>query len=91
MITKKIQFVRGPSEEPYGTVAVFEDLYGNFGTCYSLNQDSQAEPFICRGNFEICIFKVRSEIVQANTNDGSWFRNFQIAKLQNPYRTPVQI
>ncbi len=29
MITKKIQFVRGPSEEPYGTVAVFEDLYGN--------------------------------------------------------------
>ncbi len=29
MITKKIKFVRGPSEEPYGMVAVFEDRYGN--------------------------------------------------------------
>ncbi|WP_026210772.1 VOC family protein [Flexithrix dorotheae] len=26
---QKIKIVRGPSEEPYGTVAVFEDLYGN--------------------------------------------------------------
>lgn len=25
----KIKFVRRPAEEPYGTVAVFEDLYGN--------------------------------------------------------------
>jgi len=24
-----VTFVRGPKEEPYGTVAVFEDLYGN--------------------------------------------------------------
>lgn len=24
-----VRFVRPPSEEPYGTVAVFEDLYGN--------------------------------------------------------------
>jgi catechol 2,3-dioxygenase-like lactoylglutathione lyase family enzyme len=24
-----VRFVRGPSREPYGTVAVFEDLYGN--------------------------------------------------------------
>jgi catechol 2,3-dioxygenase-like lactoylglutathione lyase family enzyme len=24
-----VRFVRGPSEEAYGTVAVFEDLYGN--------------------------------------------------------------
>lgn len=24
-----VQFVRQPQEEPYGTVAVFEDLYGN--------------------------------------------------------------
>ena len=29
MIEKKINFVRQPIEEPYGTVAVFEDLYGN--------------------------------------------------------------
>lgn len=26
---KGITFVREPKEEPYGTVAVFEDLYGN--------------------------------------------------------------
>jgi catechol 2,3-dioxygenase-like lactoylglutathione lyase family enzyme len=29
MISKKIKFVRTPKEAPYGTVAVFEDLYGN--------------------------------------------------------------
>ncbi len=29
LLTKKIHFVRPPSTEPYGTVAVFEDLYGN--------------------------------------------------------------
>ena len=26
---KGVQFVRAPKEEPYGTVAVFRDLYGN--------------------------------------------------------------
>jgi len=29
MIEKGISFVREPAEEPYGTVAVFQDLYGN--------------------------------------------------------------
>ncbi|MBK7869181.1 MAG: VOC family protein [Saprospiraceae bacterium] len=29
MIDKGIQFVRPPQEEAYGTVAVFQDLYGN--------------------------------------------------------------
>lgn len=29
MLENKINFIRLPSEEPYGTVAVFEDLYGN--------------------------------------------------------------
>ena len=29
MLLQKINFVRPPSTEPYGTVAVFEDLYGN--------------------------------------------------------------
>ena len=29
MTTDGIRFVRPPVEEPYGTVAVFEDLYGN--------------------------------------------------------------
>ena len=29
MLSKGIKFVRPPKEAPYGTVAVFEDLYGN--------------------------------------------------------------
>ena len=29
MTAHKVKFTRPPSEEPYGTVAVFEDLYGN--------------------------------------------------------------
>lgn len=29
MIARKVRFLREPSEEAYGTVAVFEDLYGN--------------------------------------------------------------
>ena len=29
MIGRKVKFTRPPSEESYGTVAVFEDLYGN--------------------------------------------------------------
>jgi catechol 2,3-dioxygenase-like lactoylglutathione lyase family enzyme len=29
LLSKKVKFVREPVEESYGTVAVFEDLYGN--------------------------------------------------------------
>jgi len=29
MTARNVKFTRPPSEEPYGTVAVFEDLYGN--------------------------------------------------------------
>jgi catechol 2,3-dioxygenase-like lactoylglutathione lyase family enzyme len=29
MLEQKINFVRPPAKEPYGTVAVFKDLYGN--------------------------------------------------------------
>jgi catechol 2,3-dioxygenase-like lactoylglutathione lyase family enzyme len=29
MLSEKINFIRPPKEEVYGTVAVFEDLYGN--------------------------------------------------------------
>jgi catechol 2,3-dioxygenase-like lactoylglutathione lyase family enzyme len=29
MTERKVKFIREPREEPYGTVAVFEDLYGN--------------------------------------------------------------
>ncbi len=28
-VSKGIKFVRQPAKEPYGTVAVFQDLYGN--------------------------------------------------------------
>lgn len=28
-LARGVEFVRPPSEEPYGTVAVFKDLYGN--------------------------------------------------------------
>ncbi|HEY0143739.1 MAG TPA: VOC family protein [Thermoanaerobaculia bacterium] len=35
---KGVRFVREPKEEPYGTVAVFEDLYGNL---WDLVQPSQ--------------------------------------------------
>ena len=29
MLTNGVRFIREPVEQPYGTVAVFEDLYGN--------------------------------------------------------------
>ncbi len=29
LLSRGVVFVRPPTEEPYGTVAVFEDLYGN--------------------------------------------------------------
>lgn len=29
MAARGVKFIRDPREEPYGTVAVFEDLYGN--------------------------------------------------------------
>ncbi|MEM1182780.1 MAG: VOC family protein [Acidobacteriota bacterium] len=29
MVERGIRFVRPPAQQPYGTVAVFEDLYGN--------------------------------------------------------------
>lgn len=38
MLAKDIRFVRLPHEEEYGTVAVFEDLYGNL---WDLIQPSQ--------------------------------------------------
>lgn len=29
MISKEVEFIRPPKEQPYGIVAVFKDLYGN--------------------------------------------------------------
>ncbi|AIY66478.1 VOC family protein [Pseudoalteromonas piratica] len=34
-----IHFIREPKEQPYGTVAVFEDLYGNRWDLLQLNPD----------------------------------------------------
>lgn len=39
MKSKGIKFVRNPKTESYGTVAVFEDLYGNLWDLLQLNPD----------------------------------------------------
>ena len=39
MVAKGINFVREPSVQEYGTVAVFADLYGNLWDLLQLNQD----------------------------------------------------
>jgi catechol 2,3-dioxygenase-like lactoylglutathione lyase family enzyme len=38
MVYKGIEFVREPSEESYGTVSVFKDLYGNLWDLIELNK-----------------------------------------------------
>ena len=39
MVAKGIRFVREPKVAPYGTVAVFEDLYGNLWDLLQLNEN----------------------------------------------------
>lgn len=39
MVANGIEFVREPKEQPYGTVAVFKDLYGNQWDLLQLNDD----------------------------------------------------
>jgi len=39
MTGKGVKFVREPKEEEYGTVAVFEDLYGNKWDLLQLKAD----------------------------------------------------
>jgi len=39
MVERGVNFVRNPKTEPYGTVAVFEDLYGNLWDLLQLNID----------------------------------------------------
>ena len=41
MVSKGIKFVREPKRESYGTVAVFEDLYGNLWDLLELNDNHQ--------------------------------------------------
>ncbi len=42
MVDSGVHFVRPPSEQPYGTVAVFEDLYG---TRWDLLQYNKSTPY----------------------------------------------
>ena len=39
MVSQGIKFVRAPKKESYGTVAVFEDLYGNLWDLLELKAD----------------------------------------------------
>jgi len=39
MVAKGVEFERPPAEEPYGTVAVFRDLYGNLWDLIQYNED----------------------------------------------------
>ncbi|MGF1734816.1 VOC family protein [Photobacterium satsumensis] len=39
MVADGIKFVREPKEQDYGTVAVFEDLYGNLWDLLQMNPD----------------------------------------------------
>jgi uncharacterized glyoxalase superfamily protein PhnB len=39
MVSEGITFVRPPQEQDYGTVAVFEDLYGNRWDLLQMNDD----------------------------------------------------
>ena len=39
MVAEGLNFVRPPKEQDYGTVAVFEDLYGNLWDLLELNDD----------------------------------------------------
>lgn len=41
MVEKNIEFVREPSVQSYGTVAVFKDLYGNLWDLIEFNQEHQ--------------------------------------------------
>lgn len=39
MVSNEIKFVREPKQQPYGMVAVFEDLYGNLWDLLELKRD----------------------------------------------------
>lgn len=41
LIDKGINFIRPPKEEPYGVVAVFEDLYGNMWDLLEPNENNK--------------------------------------------------
>lgn len=43
MLAAGVRFVREPKEEPYGTVAVFQDLYGNLWDLVQRAQNASSE------------------------------------------------
>lgn len=43
MLAAGVRFVREPKEEPYGTVAVFQDLYGNLWDLVQRAQNAPSE------------------------------------------------
>jgi len=43
MTSRKVKFIRPPQEEPYGTVAVFVDLYGNRWDLIQRKEEPSAE------------------------------------------------
>ena len=45
MKSRDITFVRPPKEEPYGTVAVFADLYGNLWDLLQPNDQNKSKQF----------------------------------------------
>ncbi|UOY08234.1 VOC family protein [Muricauda sp. SCSIO 64092] len=44
MLEKGVKFVRKPKKEPYGTVAVFEDLYGNLWDLLEPSDSTHGNP-----------------------------------------------
>ena len=40
LVSHGVTFVRGPKREPYGTVAVFKDLYGNLWDLLQLDKEN---------------------------------------------------
>lgn len=46
LTAKGVRFVRPPAEQPYGTVAVFEDLYGNLWDLvqFATERENSARP-----------------------------------------------
>ncbi|SEN96644.1 VOC family protein [Paenibacillus sp. OV219] len=39
MVSRGVEFVRGPENQSYGTVAVFKDLYGNLWDLVQMEED----------------------------------------------------
>lgn len=51
MVSIGIEFVREPKQAEYGMVAVFKDLYGNLGICYSSIKITLSQKGLKNSNF----------------------------------------